>query len=186
MPLNRKRPFGTISGTGVAASYEQVGSDGKNRYYNSADLEVDLYSGEVLESPPPPAALKTFAVDDRAWADQARDLLRQANTLSHMKFAIRAAALIGGDNPPITKTDIVTTLQARLDKIVGPGKAATEPVDNGVVDLAAWGRGEAQIIFPDVAKAIRERYAREVSTIADALDVLVAKGVLTDDEAMKV
>jgi hypothetical protein len=190
MPLNRNRPYGIISGTGVFPSYEQADADGKTlRYYDSEGLEVDFKTGERLEKPVEVEADVQMKEGD--WADAARELLRKADSMQFMQFAIKAAALLGGDNPPSNKKDIVAALQSRLDAMAGPAKPAAKKAakvaeDDGAVDLAAWARGEKKALFDDVAKAIRESYARDVSTVPDALDLLIEEGVVSDDEAMKV
>lgn len=203
MPLNRNKPFGVISGTGIRASFEQSGHDGKARYYDSQGVEVDLATGERLEEPVVEAdASGAIVMDGVAWADRARELMRQAEAGEIKQFtgwALKCAALLGGDNPPSNKADIVAALQKRLDAMAGPtGAPASDPtkvtaavkpvakIADGPIDLGAWARGQQRYLFDDVAKVIRETYSRDVSTTPDALDLLIEEGVVNADEAMRV
>jgi len=203
MPLNRNRPFGIISPGYHGASFEQVGSDGVTRYYTSQGHEIDIKNHRLVESP---RSANRPAKREKTMAEKARDLLEEKDKPPFTKFALKAAALMGGDNPPSTKAEIVAALTelAREPKLVAP---AAEPVKtpdpvppvasetpdpdpvtdaNETIDLRAWGRGEVQYVFADVAKAIRTAYSRDVTTRADALDALIDAGILRDGEAMDV
>lgn len=66
------------------------------------------------------------------------------------------------------------------------GPEAAEAPNDGPVDLAAWGKGRAPYLFSDVQKAIREKFARQVSKKIDAVDLLIDEGVIPVVEAMQV
>lgn len=56
----------------------------------------------------------------------------------------------------------------------------------GNIDLAAWGRGQANYLAGDIYKAIGERFGRRVMETRDAVDVLIKEGVITEDQARPV
>jgi hypothetical protein len=208
MPLNKNRPFGTISPGYNGASYEQVGTDGVTRYYNGEGYEVDVRTGKVVEGPETAGAAKSaVATEDngKSVAERAREILEQKDKPPFAKFALKAAALIGGDNPPSTKTEIVAALTTLAEKPkpapvevqavpdAAKSEATPKPVDEPIplvgdetVNLRAWGRGEQQYVFTDIAKAILQSYARNVTTRAGALEALMDVGLLSPDEAMTV
>lgn len=192
--LDRKRPYGRIHGTAagpgaVNAAYEQRGEDGKTRFYNSQLLEVDPQTGVAIEEPPRRVAAQSF---DRGDVRAYRELLAKADEkpFKMLEFATAAAALLG-EIVPTTKAGIVDRLQARMTEIEeaqasgASGSVGGVSQTGGTVDLAAWARAEANYIFSDVAQVIRENYAREVTTIADALDCLVELEIVAEDEVKR-
>lgn len=61
---------------------------------------------------------------------------------------------------------------------------ATEPAD---IDLAAWAKGEKNYVFFSVVKAVKEQFpdATDIGKKADVLAFLIAKGVVSENEAVR-
>lgn len=193
MAINWNRPYGQISPGWRGASYEQVGTDGVTRYYNSSGYEVDIRTGATLEGPEKPQQPRASVPETKSVAERARDLLDEKDKPPFNKFAMRAAALIGGENPPSTKSEIVAALEALAapsdkpepEPQPEPGAGAGTDDDGPAplvgderVNLKAWATGKAKYVFSDVAAAIREAYAIEVMSAADALEALTNMGLI--------
>lgn len=54
------------------------------------------------------------------------------------------------------------------------------------VDLVAWGRGEVEYLWGDVAKAFVDQYGRVVTNKRDAVDTLIEFGAIQPGEARTV
>lgn len=192
MTLNRNRPYGTISGTGVPASFTQTDRDGKTaRYYNSAGYEVDVKTGQQVEFAPAPVLAETSYVRSGPSRAEIDALLAQKDSLSHLQFAIKSAALLGDDKLPTTKAAIMAALEAKAGELESePTSVARTPnpaTDLNEVDLRAWGTGErTDYLFSDVAKAILTTCARDVGSKADAVDALIDAGIISSSEAISV
>ena len=192
MPLNRNRPYGIIAGTGVPASFAQTDPDGTtSRYYNSSGYEVDVKTGRQIEFAPAPVLAEISHGKPGPSRAAIVALLAQKDSLSHLQFAIKSAALLGDDKLPTTKAAITAALEAKAKELESePASAAETPnhaTDLNGVDLRAWGTGErTDYLFTDVAKAILTACSRDVGSKADAVDALIDAGIISSSEAITV
>lgn len=185
MPLNRKKPYGTIHPPEQrsGAAYEQ-----NNRFYNHAGLEVDRKTGKVLEEAQKPT--EALSLPGMPRASEIRALLATADRMQVGDLRVQAAAMLG-TIPPASRGDIIDHLNRRAEALEAmdgkAARAAGTPVPaNGNVDLGAWGRGEVKYLFDDVQKAIHQQMHRVVNTKVDAIEALIAEGILDPTRAMDV
>ena len=183
--LDKKRPFGTIHPPYEGASFSQDG-----HYFNSEGQELDPATGETVD---PTEEDQAAEVAEVAQAPASRltavnELISLSASMSFIAFRVKAAVLLGIE-PPATKTDTLAALKvlaASLAPKPKPAAPAAPAAPSGEVDLAAWGRGDADYLFGDVAKAIAEKHHRIVQNTRDAVDALIEDEVITSAEARKV
>lgn len=155
--FNRNKPYGKITPPWKGAHYEQDGV-----FYDQAFQPVGAPRKQGMANPAPPvaapAATKVAAKTSAAVKTTKVDVAAQA---ADVMAALKEAAA------PAT-----------------PKAAADEPAD-GEVDLAAWGRGQVDYLFADVAKAITAQFHRKVTTEHDAIDTLIEERLITAKQARK-
>lgn len=63
--------------------------------------------------------------------------------------------------------------------------ASLQPSKGKTIDLAAWGRGQADYLWAEVAKEIRKQYHVQVTERHDAVNLLIDQKVIRAAEARK-
>lgn len=77
----------------------------------------------------------------------------------------------------------ITTLRQANQVIIDPGLAdAQAKARSEAINLAAWAEGLEDYADADVFRAIRDRFFKSVSSIHDAIDVLIEKKVVQADK----
>ena len=97
----------------------------------------------------------------------------------------RAKPDVADADPPDTDAESSKTAPAS-ERSSASTKAAK--AGKGAIDLAAWARGNANYLFGDVRKAIRQEYGKQISGAnekMEALDFLIENKVITAAQARK-
>lgn len=172
VPFNPHRAHGTIhptearkaaDGTTVAVSFEQRGLDGVTRMYGPApEYKRVLTAGQKLEDV---EAVKS-AVKAKGAAAAQKAAGKKASSKAEApkpKATGRFAQMQGGD--------------FTADKAAGDA-ASDAPT------LADWAKGDAEIPFAEVQRRIKDDYDADVEDESQAAEVLVANGVVEQDDVM--
>lgn len=97
----------------------------------------------------------------------------------------RAKPDVADADPPDTDTEPLSERSSASTK-AAPAKPAKAGKD--AIELAAWARGDANYLFGDVRKAIRQKYGKQISGAnekMEALDFLIENKVITAAQARK-
>lgn len=169
VPFNPHRAHGTIhptearkaaDGTTVAVSFEQRGLDGVTRMYGPApEYKRVLTDGQKLED-----------VDSVKAAVKAKGAAAQ-------KAATKKASKAEAPKPKAT---------GRFAQMQG-GDFTADKAEGNVADgpsLADWAKGDAEIPFAEVQRRIKDDYDADVEDESQAAEVLVANGVVEQDDVM--
>lgn len=170
VPFNPHRSHGTIhpgeprkahDGTTVAASFEQRGLDGITRMYGPGpDYKRVLLDGQKMEDVD--AVKATVKAKAAAASEKAAAKKATKGEAPKPKATGRFAQMQGGDHTADTADG-----------------AAPPPLS-----LADWAKGDAEIPFADVQRRIKADFDADVEDETQAAEVLVANGVVEQDDVM--
>jgi len=153
LPLDKRKPYGTITPPFWGASISQRGSDGRERYYRQDGTRVMILGEEpdpdIKGSPPPPPGTPAEATAPPA-AKKAPPPKKK------------------GKQPPkatVTRKGIVTEVEA-LDPNAPD------------ITLAAWAKGDAKRPFEDVRVQIKDELDVDVEDEVEAASALIKAGVV--------
>lgn len=195
MKLNRMKAFGKITGETFIpdgadrpAFYEQDG-----RFFDAHGVLIETETAATAGT-----GEAETAADDGAevGADEmptmtVLELLRTADTMSWRVFRSMAQKALGPDCPG-TKAAIIEKLQEVQQEF--DARAARKAKERGQpapvakstgVDLGAWARGQREYLWGDVRKAVKAEFGRNVNERDDAVEFLIAQGVITAGEARR-
>jgi hypothetical protein len=184
--LNRSKDFGKIAPPFQAddfdrpAYYEQGG-----KFFDAHDREIEPGKPLAVEEPEPDVD------EDDSSPIPATELLAQLDTMPWNQFAAEAKKILGPECPRGKQAITVALEQAieAYEKRKTSRSSGSQPApgsdSNTGVDLAAWARGQTDYIFSEVAKELRSKYNVRLTERRDAVDFLVAEGVITAKEARR-
>jgi hypothetical protein len=186
--LNRTKDFGRIAPPWMGNGFDRPA------YFQQGEDFFDAHDRQII--PGQPIVVEADEPDDEGSEDSeqisAGELVALAETMSWPKWAAAVKKVLGPDSPR-GKAAMLAALQEALQKHgerqskrttkKTEADAPAKPNSKSGIDLAAWARGQKHYLAGEVFKALRNEYHVQLSERRDAVDFLIAQGVIEASQA---